>query len=125
MSLCKARDRRDEARKLLADGIDPGDMRNATRTADADTFEAIAREWFAKHAPKWAPSHADKVIRRLKGDVFPWIGNKPMSKLEAPDVLAVLRRIESLNALETCTGRTRIAGRCSATQLPPAARRAT
>ena len=101
VSLRKARDRRDEARRLLADGIDPGDKRKATRAADADTFEAIAREWFAKHAPKWAPSHADKIIRRLERDVFPWIGNKPMAKLEAPDVLAVLRRIESRNAVET------------------------
>lgn len=101
VSLRKARDRRDEARKLLADGIDPGDKRKATRTADADTFEAVAREWFARHAPKWAPSHADKVIRRLERDVFPWIGDKAMAKLRAPDVLAVLRRIESRNAVET------------------------
>jgi len=101
VSLRKARDRRDEARKLLADGIDPGDKRKATRTADADTFEAVAREWFARHAPKWAPSHADKVIRRLERDVFPWIGDKAMAKLKAPDVLAVLRRIESRNAVET------------------------
>ena len=91
----------EEARKLLADGIDPGDKRKATRTVDADTFEAVAREWFARHAPKWAPSHADKVIRRLERDVFPWIGDKAMAKLKAPDVLAVLRRIESRNAVET------------------------
>lgn len=101
VSLRKARDSRDEARKLLADGIDPGDKRKAIRTADADTFEAVAREWFARHAPKWAPSHADKVIRRLERDVFPWIGDKAMAKLKAPDVLAVLRRIESRNAVET------------------------
>jgi integrase len=96
-----ARERRDQARTLLADGIDPGDKRKAARVADADTFEAIAREWFAKHAPRWAPSHGDKVIRRLERDVFPWIGDKPMAKLEAPDVLTVLRRIESRNAVET------------------------
>src|SRR6185437_7811584 len=101
VSLRKARARRDEARKLLADGIDPGDQRKATRAADVDTFEAVAREWFARHAPKWAPSHADKVIRRLERDVFPWIGDKAMAKLKAPDVLAVLRRIESRNAVET------------------------
>jgi integrase len=101
VSLRKARDRRDEARKLLADGIDPGNKRKAETLADADTFEAVAREWFAKFSPKWAPSHADKIIRRLERDVFPWIGKKPMAKLEAPDVLAVLRRIESRNAVET------------------------
>ncbi|OOG38181.1 integrase arm-type DNA-binding domain-containing protein [Rhodanobacter sp. C05] len=101
VSLRKARERRDEARKLLADGIDPGNKRKAETLADADTFEAVAREWFAKFSPKWAASHADKVIRRLERDVFPWIGTKPMAKLEAPDVLAVLRRIESRNAVET------------------------
>ena len=66
VSLRKARDRRDEARKQLADGIDPGDQRTVTGTADADAFDAVAREWFARHAPKWAHSHADQVIRRLE-----------------------------------------------------------
>lgn len=101
VSLRMARERRDAARKLLADGIDPGSQRKATALADADTFEAVAREWFAKHSPNWAPSHAVKVIRRLERDVFPWIGDKPMTKIKAPEVLAVLRRIESRHAIET------------------------
>ncbi len=101
VSLKKARERRDEARTLLADGIDPGDKRKAERAADADTFEAVAREWFAKFSTRWAASHADKVIRRLERDVFPWIGSKPIAALTAPDVLAVLRRIESRDAIET------------------------
>lgn len=101
VSLRKARERRDEARKLLADGIDPGSKRKAESMADANTFEAVAREWFARHSPQWAPSHSVKVIRRLERDVFPWLGSKPMEKLEAPEVLAVLRRIEARNAIET------------------------
>jgi integrase len=101
VSLRKARERRDAARKLLADGIDPGDKRKAERDAGAETFEAIAREWFAKHAPGWAPGHAGKIIRRLERDVFPWIGSKPIANLTAPDLLAVLRRIESRGAVET------------------------
>jgi integrase len=101
VSLKRAREKRDEARKLLADGIDPGDKRKAESAASAETFEAVAREWFAKFSTKWAAGHADKVIRRLERDVFPWIGAKPIAKLAAPDVLDVLRRIEARGAIET------------------------
>jgi integrase len=101
VSLKKARERRDAARKLLADGIDPGDKRKAERIAGGETFEAVAREWFAKHSPNWKAGHADKIIRRLERDVFPWIGAKPVASLTAPDVLAVLRRIDSRGARET------------------------
>ena len=101
VSLRKARERRDEARRLLADGIDPGDKRKAEQAAGAETFEAIAREWFAKYAPNWAPGHSSKIIRRLELDVFPWIGGKPIASVTAPDVLAVLRRIESRGVIET------------------------
>ncbi|MGH8118334.1 MAG: tyrosine-type recombinase/integrase [Rhodanobacteraceae bacterium] len=101
VSLKKARERRDEAHRLLADGIDPGDKRKAEAAAAADTFEAVAREWFAKFSTRWAASHADKVLRRLERDVFPWIGGKPIAKLDAPTVLATLRRIESRGAVET------------------------
>ena len=101
VSLKRAREKRDDARKLVADGIDPGDKRQAEAVAAADTFEAVAREWFAKFSTRWAPSHADKVSRRLERDVFPWIGGKPIAKLDAPTILATLRRIESRGAVET------------------------
>jgi integrase len=101
VSLKKARDRHRQARELLADGIDPGAQRAATKQADADSFEAVAREWFAKQAPGWAESHSSKIIRRLECDVFPWIGDKPIGRLNAPDILAVLRRIESRGVIET------------------------
>jgi integrase len=101
VSLKRAREKRDDARKLIADGIDPGEKRKAEAVAGAETFEAVAREWFGKFSTRWAVGHADKVIRRLERDVFPWIGNKPIAKLAAPDVLAALRRIEKRGALET------------------------
>jgi len=101
VSLKRAREKRDDARKLLADGIDPGDKRKAETQAGAETFEAVAREWFAKFSTRWAASHAGKVIARLERDLFPWIGSKPIAALAAPDVLAVLRRIESRGAIET------------------------
>lgn len=101
VSLKRAREKRDAARTLIADGIDPGEQRKAESVAGADTFEAVAREWHAKFATGWAPSHAEKVIRRLERDVFPWIGNKQIAKLTAPEVLAALRRIEAREAVDT------------------------
>ncbi len=103
--LAKARERRDEARKLLADGIDPSDHRKATRTARADraanSFEVVAREWYGKLAPTWNAAHGDRIIRRLERDVFPWIGGRPVAEVTAPELLAALRRIEARGALET------------------------
>jgi integrase len=101
VSLKRAREKRDELRKLLADGIDPGDKRKAETQADAETFEAVAREWFAKFSPQWAPDHANRNIRRLERDVFPWIGSRPLADVTAPDILAILERIDARGARET------------------------
>jgi len=105
VSLAKARERRDEARKLLADGIDPSKNRKAQKAARADrnanSFEVVAREWFAKFKPNWVEAHSDKVIRRLERDVFPWIGGDPIAEVRAPDLLACLRRVETRGTVET------------------------
>ena len=101
VSLHQARERRDVARKLIADGIDPASKRQAERSADAESFEAIAREWHAKHSAKWTPSYATNLLRRLEVNVFPYIGSKPIAGLLAPDILAVLRRIEARGVIET------------------------
>lgn len=101
VSLAQARERRDVARKCLTDGADPGEKAKAESQAAADTFEAVAREWFAKHQPLWAESHATKIIERLQRDVFPWIGSVPVRDVTAPVILEVLRRIESRGAIET------------------------
>jgi integrase len=114
VGLKDARERRDEARKLLANGIDPGENRKAQKAAkverSANSFEVIAREWFEKNRETWAPSHADKIIKRLENDVFPWLGGKAIAEITAPDVLAVLRRIESRGTLDTAH---RASGNCS------------
>jgi integrase len=105
VGLKDARTKRDEARKQLADGIDPGEHRKAIKASGdvkaGNSFEVIAREWFAMMAPSWVPSHSEKIIRRLERDVFPWIGAKPIAGLNAPDVLATIRRIEARGRLET------------------------
>ena len=71
------------------------------QVATADTFEAVAREWFAKHSPTWAANHAEKIIQRLERDIFPWLGDAPIDTVTAPALLTVLRRIEDRGALET------------------------
>jgi hypothetical protein len=100
-----ARDRRDDARKLLANDVDPGEHRKAAKVAEgesaATSFAVLAREWFAKFKPNWVASHADKIISRLERDMFPWIGSKPIAELKAPELLTCLRRVEARGALET------------------------
>ncbi|MCM0083963.1 integrase arm-type DNA-binding domain-containing protein [Geomonas sp. Red32] len=104
VSLSDARKRRDEAKALLANDIDPSDANKAKKAsrleAGANSFEVVAREWHTKFAPTWSPSHAVWVLRRLEQYVFPDIGTRPIAELKAPDVLKVLRRIEAV-ALET------------------------
>jgi integrase len=103
--LAKARDKRDKARQLLADGIDPSENRKAIRAAQGDraanSFEVVAREWFAKFKPNWVESHSDKIIKRLERDMLPWIGGKPVADVTAKDLLTCLQRIEKRGALET------------------------
>lgn len=100
-----ARDRRDAARRLLLNGIDPSIDRQVQKAASTErsenSFERVSREWFSKFSPKWAPGHASKIIRRLERDVFPWIGGLPVAEIKAPQLLATLRRIEERGAIET------------------------
>ena len=105
VSLKDARERRDTARKLLADGTDPSENRKAQKSARADraanSFEVVAREWFAKYSATWAKDHGNRIIRRLERDIFPWIGGRPVAEIAAPELLTVVRRIEDRGALET------------------------
>jgi len=105
VSLRDARDRRDDARRKIANQIDPGEHRKANKNARADavanSFETVAREWFSKMLATWTPDHADKIIKRLERDVFPWMGDKPIADLTAPAVLTTIRRIEARGRLET------------------------
>lgn len=104
ISLVDARQRREDARKLLANGVDPGAVRKAQKqaeTSETETFEIIAREWHTRFSPRWAASHSAKILSALQRDVFPWIGTRQIKELQAPELLAVLRRIEARGALDT------------------------
>ena len=103
VSLKSARERRDAVRQQLAADIDPGQARKAQKLAlaGADSFEAIAREWHVKFSPGWVASHGDRILRRFENDLFPWLGKRPVASIRAPELLPVLRRIESRGAVET------------------------
>ncbi len=105
VTLAEARERRDEARKLLARAVDPSAIvrsrKQASRLAAANSFEAIGRKWYAKHVHNWVDSHSSKILRRLECDVFPYIGSRPIGEMTAQEILGVLRRVERRGALDT------------------------
>lgn len=104
-SLSDARQDRDAARRQIAAGIDPSLARKAQRSArleaDANSFEVIAREWFNRFSSDWAPTHSSKIKSRLENDIFPWVGSRPIAEIKAPELLAVIRKIEERGALDT------------------------
>jgi integrase len=101
ISLREARERWDGAKKLHKSGVDPSVRWQIEQKVTAETFEAIASEWFAKFSVHWAPSHSEKVMRRIELDLFPWIGARPIREITAPELLTCLRRIEERGALDT------------------------
>ena len=105
VSLANAREKRDAARKQIANGIMPSDIRKAQKAArgeaEANSFEVIAREWHGKFLIDKSDSYRDKMMANFERDVFPWIGKLPVIYLKAPELLMMLRRIESRGSLET------------------------
>jgi integrase len=103
ISLLDARKRRDEARSQLAHDIDPGAVRKAQKQANTEateTFEIIAREWHERFKSNWTTEYASKIMSRLEGDVFPYIGARPIKEIKAPELLTVLRRVEARGTFE-------------------------
>lgn len=105
VGLAQARTKRDNARQLIANGVDPGlhkKLQKATALqSSANSFEVVAREWFTKNVNSWVESHSSKILRRLERDVFPWIGNRAIAEITAVELLPVFRRIEQRGAIET------------------------
>lgn len=114
ITLADARQRREDAKKLLANGVDPGEMKKSLKQAkvalEENSFEIVAREWHSKFSGQWTPGHADTIMSRLERDVFPWLGGNPVGEVKPVDLLAVLRRIEGRGALETAHRVRTIAG---------------
>ncbi|MGM0422871.1 MAG: tyrosine-type recombinase/integrase [Pseudomonadota bacterium] len=104
VSLSIARDKRDKAKKLLKEGMDPSaskqqTKRQAVRNA-ANTFQAVALEWHENQQGRWSDKHYQGVLHRLEVDVFPHIGAQPIASLEPPDLLDCLRKVEKRGALD-------------------------
>jgi integrase len=101
LSLVKARDRRDDARRLLVDQIDPSARKKAERLAQADTFEGIAREWLELQKNGLSEKTYLRKLGWLEDFLFPYLGRHPIAKITAPDLLAALKRIEARGFRET------------------------
>lgn len=101
--LASAIERRDEARRQIKNGVNPSEYRRAQKNtiSGADSFEAVAREWHLKFRPNWSNEHAQRILRRLEQDVFPWIGAKTIGDIKSPEILQMIRRIEDRGALDT------------------------
>lgn len=115
--LALARKKAEEARQTLAGGVDPSRKRKDNKAAlraewaseermakglpPLNSFEALARDWFAVRRDSWAPSYSQKIIERLERDVFPWLGQAPMANITPPLLLEVMRRIEARGVVET------------------------
>lgn len=105
VSLAKARKRREEARTLLADGLDPGAVKRAEKAASfaaaANTWEAVAREFHALQSENWSAKYAARWLERMQKDYFPYVGALPLTAITAPMLLECLRRVERRKAFET------------------------
>jgi integrase len=103
--LADAREKRAAARRLLAAGVDPGEQRKAMKTAGeeraANSFAVVAAEWLALQKSRMAIATLEKAQWTFDELLNPWIGNRPIAEIEAPELLKLLRRIEDRGAHET------------------------
>lgn len=114
VSLAAARMARDQAREQLAAGLDPMAQRKQARIerteAVANSFEVIGREWHKQKSPTWTESTRVRTLAMLENDLFPWLGERPIAQIMAPELLAALRRIEARGAIESAHRAKGIAG---------------
>ena len=98
LTLADARQRREDAKKLLANGIDPGEIKKAQKASvyaeSNNSFEVIAKAWHTINSATWSESHTKTTLERLEKNIFPWIGSKPVTEIKLTDIKSVLHRIE-------------------------------
>lgn len=104
ITLADARSRRDDARKLVAEGKNPSEVRKeqkiALQTESDSAFEKIAKEWHQMKSGKWSAGYASDIMEAFKNDIFPYIGARPIGEIKSLELLNVLRKIEKRGALE-------------------------
>lgn len=101
VTLKEARERTMEARKKLEAGNDPALERKLKKEADKNTFEIVAREWHELQTPKWSSNYAKRVMHIMTRNLFPFIGTKPIAEITAPEILALLRKVEARGIIST------------------------
>lgn len=111
VSLKRAREKRDDARRALADGIDPGAKRRAESDAKTNTFLAVADEWLLTKKASLTESTWERDRQQIHKWVVPYLGGKPIASIEAPDLLDVLKRIESKGVIDTAHRTREVCGR--------------
>jgi integrase len=103
--LAEAREARDDARKALRNGVDPGDVRKAAKARqvvdESRQFKAVAERWFAARKSRWVEGYSDRIWSRVEADVLPELGSLPVNEVTAEQVLSALRVIEQRGAIET------------------------
>ncbi|HDR8951354.1 TPA: DUF4102 domain-containing protein, partial [Burkholderia vietnamiensis] len=105
VSLQAARKKRDEARTQIAEGVDPSVAKKAAKQAAllaaSNSLEAVARAWMEERRSRVEPKQYDKTLARFVGDVFPWLGKRPVDQIDAPEILSVMKRIAGRGARYT------------------------
>lgn len=135
VSLRDARAKRNELRRQLAEGSDPSVVRRVAQAEaivrSENTFEVVARRWYAMKLPGWAPAHAERVLSRLERDVFPMVGTLPIDEITPRLLLLAIRKIEARGVVETahralqdCGHRARVVQHCGSTLRPGRVREA-
>lgn len=106
ITLAKARERREDARRQLANGVDPAAHKQAEKraqTAHVHRFEELAREWHSYNSPRWAPSTASKAMQYLEADILPVLGQRALDDITRPDLVALVRKVEKRGAFNVAT----------------------
>lgn len=113
-TLAEARAKREELKKILASGTDPSEHRKQQKQdialSSANSFETVAREWHENQKATWSNSHTKTVLQRLEADIFPALGYKPINDITAPELLNVVRKIETRGAHDVAKRAVQVCG---------------
>lgn len=104
VTLAEARDKRNEAKRLLANGEDPSEVKQAEKQARIlavnNSFESLALEWHEHKKPNWSSGYADDILEYMRKDIFPYIGRKAITDIKPMDMLSVLKKMEERGVLD-------------------------
>jgi len=107
VTLKAARERAFEAKRMLADGVDPGTAKREERTQlvtkHENTFEAVAKAWHKRESKRWAPSHTDRILRDMERDILPELGEMPVADINTPTLLRIIKKIEERGAIDVAS----------------------